>query len=307
MHYLKRINTMLNMNNNERLDINSELLGTFLSIAKCGNLTVAAGQLDRTQSAISVQLRKLESGLGVSLFERTSKGMVLTDAGNKLLPKARIILSEIKEASLLFANPLTGSIRVGLPDDFDETVLECMLSTFANAHPGVNVLATSGCTSGYAKAIDNGAMDIAVCSGPDNGKGETLAIEETVWASKKNARFSREKPVPLAILDRECWWGDLPIKALEGEGRDYTIAFRSSSFASIQAAIRSGIAIGILPGTCVTEGIQRLACADGFPELPRSRRSILIATDAQSTLTNAMAAAIREARYSNWHDDLDRK
>ena len=84
------------MNKNERLPIDSDLLLTFAHIAESGNLTVAAGKLSRTQSAISVQLRKLEDGLGAALFTRTAKGMVLTPAGDMLLARATPILNEIR-------------------------------------------------------------------------------------------------------------------------------------------------------------------------------------------------------------------
>lgn len=160
------------MNENERMPVDSDLLLTFVRIAECGNLTVAAGKLGRTQSAISVQLRKLEDGLGVTLFTRTAKGMVLTAAGETLLSRANIIISEIRETAQLFREPLTGSIRVGLPDDFDDVVLERILAQFSKAHPGVQVIARSGCTSGYSVLIQNGALDVAVCSGLNNLGGD---------------------------------------------------------------------------------------------------------------------------------------
>lgn len=284
------------MNYSEHTLIDSDLLRTFLVIADQGNLTLAAGHLNRTQSAISVQLRKLEVGLGATLFSRTSRGMTLTPAGEKLLPSARSIVADIRQASTLFQHPLSGSIRLGLPDDFDESVLEKVLSGFSRAHPGVNVVATSGCTSGYPAAIQAGSMDIAVCSGPENALGETLDMEETVWAAKKGMRIEPDQPIPLAILDRSCWWQDLPSKSLDAIGRDYRVAFRSSSFASLQAAIRAGFAIGVLPGSCSGDGIVALTGAHGFPDLPKSRRSILIAPGAAADLTAAMAGAIRQAR-----------
>ncbi len=280
----------------ERSPLDSDLLRTFVAIARCGNLTKAAGQLNPTQSAISVQIQKLERGLGVSLFDRTPKGMALTDAGERLLPRAGSILAEIRRAEALFTDPLSGSIRVGLPDDFDETLLERVLADFARAHPGVDVRATSGCTSGFPDAIAEGTLDIAVCSGPNNRQGETLSIESTVWATRKGAPCLGGDRVPLAVLDRSCWWRDLPATALEAIGRDYTVAFRSSSFASIRAAIRAGFAVGVLPASCLDEDVAALSAAEGFPDLPKSRRSIVTAAGASPELTGAMAAAIRQAR-----------
>ncbi|GKX34147.1 MAG: LysR family transcriptional regulator [Rhizobiaceae bacterium MnEN-MB40S] len=286
------------MNNIERLPIDSDLLHTFVTIARYGNLTAAAGRLHRTQSAISVQLRKLESGLATSLFARTPRGMTLTPAGEKLLPRAQAILTGIREAAELFDEPLTGSIRVGLPDDFDETLLEQILGAFSRAHPGVHVEARSGCTSTYPEKIDSGLLDLAVCSSPDNRLGKALGTEATVWAAKTGAVCREDDVAPLAILDRNCWWRNLPTDALDAAGRGYTIAFRSSSFASLQAAIRAGFAIGVLPEYCLGSGLTALSKNDGFPELPSARRSIAVSKDAPADLASAMAMAISEA-WSN--------
>ena len=277
----------------ERPLLNSELLRSFVTIAESGNLTVAAGRLHRTQSAISVQLRNLEADLGVTLFARTPKGMALTDEGERLLPRAKSILSALRQAGTLFETPLTGRIRIGIPDDFDDKVLEGTLVDFSRRHPGVDVVATSGCTSGFPAAIRKGSLDIAVCSGPDNEAGEALRVEPTVWAAGRTARIAADAPVPLAILDRSCWWRDLAVKALEEQQRDYTVAFKSASFGSLRAAIRAGFAIGVLPQSCVTESLRKLSRAEGFPSLPNSKRSILIRPGASQALTRAMAEAIR--------------
>ncbi|MEP5732141.1 MAG: LysR family transcriptional regulator [Sulfitobacter sp.] len=284
------------MNKNERLPIDSDLLQTFVRIADCGNLTVAAGQIGRTQSAISVQLRKLESGLGVSLFIRGAKGMTLTPAGEALLIRARSILVDIRDTARLFQEPLKGSIRVGLPDDFDESVLERILMGFSNAHPGVQVLAKSGCTSAYAEAVRAGELDVAICSGLDVPQGDPLDTEAIVWAAREGKSWCGGEDVPLAILDRPCFWRDLPRKILDTAGRQHTIAFQSSSFTSLQAALRAGFAIGLLPRSCVGDGLQILTETEGFPEPPVSHRSILLSDHSSEHVAQAMVEAIRNAR-----------
>lgn len=284
------------MNDIERPLIDSDLLRSFVVIADCGNLTVAARRLHRTQSAISVQLRRLETDLATALFHRTSRGMTLTDAGTRLLPKARAILAQLREAGQLFDNPLSGAIRVGFPDDFDDTVLEQVLADFARAHPGVRVFARSGCTSDYPSAVRNGSLDMAVCSGPGDTPGELLGIEDTVWAAKRGFHVDGEKPVPLAVLERDCWWRELPTRAFDRDGRAYAIAFRSASFASLLAALRAGFAIGVVPRASVGAGLEMLPAARGFPRLPQSRRTILTGPDAPKALAAAMAEAIRNAR-----------
>ncbi|MEM1275740.1 MAG: LysR family transcriptional regulator [Pseudomonadota bacterium] len=275
--------------------MNSELLRSFVSIAENGNLTLAAGRLNRTQSAISVQLRKLEADLGVSLFDRSVRGMKLTDAGERLLPRARSILAELRDASALFETPLSGVIRVAVPDDFDDFILGRMLARFSKAHPGVDVIARSDCTAGFLSAIQRGELDIAVYSGAKNREGETLGTERTIWAARQGFEVAPDAPVPLALLDRSCWWRDLPTNALSSIGRDYTIAFRSHSYASIRAAIKAGFAIGVLSEPSFEPGLTELTARDGFPELPVSRRSILRREGAPEALTAAMADAIHAA------------
>jgi DNA-binding transcriptional LysR family regulator len=280
----------------ERHLLSTDLLRTFIEIVECGNLTIAAGRLNRTQSAISVQLRNLEADLDVELFTRTSKGMTLTDAGSKLLPSARSILKELRQASALFEAPLTGFMRVGLPDDFSDAMLEHVLTEFALAHPGVEVEAILGCTSKFPDAVRGGEMDVAVCSGPNVEGGDMLDVEKIVWAAKKGWAIGKDLSVPLAILDRNCWWRDLPIKELTATGRDYKISFRSSSFASIRSAIRAGFAIGILPVSCVDENMAVLSKADGFPALPTSQRAILVGDHTNDELAKAMTGAIKNSR-----------
>lgn len=295
MHQKKRINTIAGMNKFERITLDSELLLTFVRIAECGNLTVAAGTLGRTQSAISVQLRKLEDGLGVKLFTRRAKGMVLTPEGETLLSRARVILHEMREAAQLFQEPLTGSIRVGFPDDFDTAVLERILALFSQTHPGVQVLARSGCTSGYNDAIRSGELEVAVCSGVDDPGESLLNTQEIVWAGRRGNVWDKSEALPIAVLDRPCYWRDLPMKALDADGRHYRVAFQSSSFTSLQAALRSGIAVGLLPKSSVGEGLKILTAKDGFPDLPMSYRSIAVAANGPKDVMTAMVEAIRHA------------
>lgn len=283
------------MNENERMPIDSDLLLTFVRIAECGNLTAAAGKMARTQSAISVQLRKLEDGLGAMLFTRTAKGMVLTPAGETLLSRANPILAEMRETAKLFREPLTGSIRVGLPDDFDDHVLERILAQFTRTHPAVQVLARSGCTSGFAGEIDNGELDVAVCSGLKDQGGIALDPNEIVWATSERAVWSSTDTVNLAVLDRSCYWRDLPKQLLDKERIKHRIAFQSGSFTSLQAALRAGVAIGLLPKSCLGEDLQILSEEDGLPTPPTSYRSILTSGDASKDIAMAMVDAIRTA------------
>lgn len=285
------------MNKIERLDISSDLLQTFVTVAESGNVTHASALLNRTQSAISVQIRKLEEALTVKLFERQARGMVLTDDGRKLLPAARSALSEMHRINALFSEPLRGRIRIGIPDDYDEMILERVLVDFGRRHPEVEILAHSGCTSGYSKAIDADELDLAVVSDADSQSGDVFHTEPIVWAASEKFDLAIDAPVPLAYLDRSCWWRDLPTKALDKRKRAWQRAYVTTNFTSVKAAIRSGLAVGILPFGALNAGMRTLTEADGFPSLPSIQRVIVKNKKSPVDLTSAMSDAIVSAQH----------
>lgn len=282
------------MNKDERLTKSSDLLRTFVIVADCQNITHAADVLGRTQSAISVQTRKLEDMLEVRLFERQARGMILTQEGEKLLPAARRIVSELLSISSLFERPLYGKLRVGIPDDFAETVLEHVLVRFSERHPLVEVSAQCGCTSAFPDAVRRGALDLAVVSSTEAPDDARIWSEPNAWARLSSLSVDREEPVPLAILDRPgCSWRRFATDALDAVGRAWRPAYASESFGGVKAAIRSGLAVGVLPRSLMEQSMSELSEADGFPPLPATSRSIITSQQASDEICRAMVEVIR--------------
>ena len=280
------------MKNYHRSGPSSELLRTFCAVADIGSVTQAASALSRTQSAISVQLRKLEAELSVSLFERLARGVVLTDDGKKLLPVAQKVLAEIDKAGLLFTTPLQGAIRVGIPDDYTETILEQALAQFCSRHSAVEIFVKSGCTAGFPEAINKGELDLAVYSAGPIASGDAFFSEPTVWAASAEFLPDVNVPVPLAVFDRHCWWRDIGSEALEQAGRSWRVACLSESFASIKSSIRAGLAVGTLAESAVDASMQVLGPRQGFPELPPTSLALLKSPNAGSDIVREMEKAI---------------
>lgn len=281
------------MNEIERHQIDGELLRSFLTIADVGSLTIAAARLHRTQSAVSVRLARLEAALGVTLFIRAPSGMRLTAAGEHLVPAAEAALDALQTAATLFEEPLRGTIHVGLPDDYEDAVFEKTIARFAQTHPEVVVRATSGCTSSYRAAIARGEMDVAVVSGLEFSKGEPLGVNETVWAAHANLSLNASCPVPLAVMDRSCWWCELPERALREAQRSYDVVLRASSFGSLRAAVRAGIVVAAMPASSVEPGMLLLGNAEALPSLPSSYRSVIFGEHTPPGLATAMTEALR--------------
>lgn len=287
------------MTKNERRDLNTDLLRTFVAIAEQRHLTLAADRLNRTQSAVSVQLRKIETELDTKLFDRHPKGMTLTPDGERLLPLARRILTDLRRAKLLFDRPLRGKVRVGIPDHYDDMVFEKVLAEFGRTYPLVDIFVTSGCSSGFSRAIGDGSLDIAVISGPEQEEGELLETEATHWVESQSFDCDPDKPIPLAVLDRGCWWSKMPISALSRDGRMFNVTFKSESFSNLRCAIRAGLAIGILPARAIEKGVHVSPPSRGLPELPAMARSLIIADTAPVDITDAIARALKDGLASN--------
>ncbi len=286
---------MLAMNIFERRPVNADSLRAFLAIAECQSLTGAAAQLNKTQSAMSVQLRKLESDLGTQLFQRSTQGMQLTSQGHRLLPLAHNAVHALTQIRATFEKPLTGHLRLGIPDDFDDTVLEAVLTAFAREHPGVEVYTTSGCTARFPSLIEHRRLDVAVCSGPSDTPGDGLSREAIVWAAAEHHQPEHGRPINLAQLERECWWRDIATRALNEAGSPYRIVFNSNSFTSLKAAIRADLAIGILPKSNLGPGLRALEPSERLPALPFAHRTLMVSSGADQAIAGAMTRLLRRS------------
>lgn len=276
--------------------LETELLRSFLVIAETGNATRAGERIGRTQSAVSLQLRRLEERLGARLFEREARGMTLTEAGRILLPRARALLEDARAIESLFAAPLQGRVRVGLPDDDDAAPLERILTAFRRAHPDVEVSVRTGLSAAFPESVRRGALDLAVTVMPEtDGAGRTLARDPLVWAASASFAPRAGGPVPLAVFARDCWWRDAATRAFEAAEIACDICVESESVAGVKAAIRSGLAVGLLSARAVGAGMRVLGPADGMPRLGAARLALIGAPIGSSPAVEAMAAAIESA------------
>ncbi len=290
------------MMKNERSTANleSDILRTFVAVAMHGNVTRAADALHRTQSAISVQIKHLEDNLQVTLFTREARGVSLTSAGEKLLASAKPILQMLDRAAAeLRQNPIEGTVRVGIPDDYGTDLLSTILADFAQSHPLVEVSIRCEFSVGFPKAVKTGDLDIAVFA-CDRGfrEGEVLYEEPTVWVGNRNIAIHQYDPLPVTLFDRACWWRDAAIEALNSASIPYRMAYSSGSVAGIKAAIGAGLAIGVLAESTVDPGMKILGHEEGLPPLPFSNLVLISGRGGQTRAVTAMADSLRRGFLS---------
>ena len=185
-----------------RPPLESDLLRTFLAVARHGNVTRAAEALHRTQSAISVQIGRLEQRLGSKLFLRQARGVSLTESGESLRVAAERIVGELDRTAAAFcASPIGGQVRIGIPDEYGSAVLPDILAAFAARHPAVEVFVQCGFSTAFPQAVARSDLDLAVFAGGCGpGAGPVLFEEETLWVSAKGFRTSADTALPLALF-----------------------------------------------------------------------------------------------------------
>lgn len=294
----KRIIHIVSMNKSHTLiapeNLESDLLRTFLAVADAGSFTRGAERVFRTQSAASLQIKRLEELLGQAVFKRLPRGVELTLAGERLRAAAQRIVSMLDATvSELRSGSLKGSITVGIPDEYGTTVLPSVLARFAQVNPLVEVAVRCGFSATFPEAVRRGQLDLAVIAVERPGANVRLLASESVyWATSRHHDAHERDPLPVALFDRECWWRDRAIEALERAHRRFRIVYTSESVVGVRAAIATGVAVGVLAESSIDAGLRRLTGREGFPRLSRSALVLRVRKMSPSALVAAMTDAI---------------
>lgn len=272
-----------------------DLLRSFVVIAEVRALSRAAARVGRTQSALSQQMRRLEECVDQPLFQRTGRGVVLTHPGERLLVHAQRILRQHDEAMAdLCGTGLSGTIRFGCPDDYAAVFLPTLLRQFSSQHPQAIVEVVCGPTPRLLEQLDKRAVDLAMISLPDDGAtDEVIRREQLVWIGYPGLDAAQFEPLPLALSDPDTLDYIAACEALERAGRDYRVAYASSSLAGLIALVRSGQAFAVMTQTAVPVDLAILAGDRGLPPLPAVGITLRFDRKRPSHLTAAFAEHIR--------------
>jgi DNA-binding transcriptional LysR family regulator len=243
------------------VNLPTNLLRSFVAIVDAGSMLGAAEQVYLTQSALSLQIKRLEDMVQQPLFVREGRRLVLTAQGELLLDYARRVLALHDEAlAAVNSGQFEGPVRVGMVQDFAETLLGGVLSRFGELHPEAQLYARVAGTAELVGMVDRGMLDLAIgYAAADDA--DAISIAPTVWYG--SADHAAREIVPLAVLDRPCRFREAATSALDAAGRPWRIAFETPNISTLRAAVEAGLGL-----TCRT----RLLFPDGAPlesnELP---------------------------------------
>lgn len=284
------------------INLDPSCMRAFLAVAEAGSFTAAGQRLGRSQSAVSLQVKRIESQLGVTLLARGPRNVGLTPAGEQLIERVRRLIAlndELAEGAR--APEVAGAVRVGVPEDFASTHLPALLREFTQRHPRISLEVTCELTLPLLDRFAAGDLDLVLFKrrpgGPD---GEVLLREQMVWVTGELGETpAASAPLPLVCAPRPCVLRNLATRALEAAGRPWRIAFSSGSLAGNHAALHAGLGIAALPLEMVPAGLRVLPAGE-LPELHDIETAMLGANSlspAACVLRDAMRQARAQGRF----------
>lgn len=278
--------------------IDPDLLRAFVLIAEGGSVTRAAERVGRTQSAVSMQMRRLEEVLGQSLLIRHGRGLAPTPHGAWLLERAKRLLAMHDEIITNFRAPeMTGRVHLGSPDDYALLWLPNILARFAETHPSVEVEVTCAPSNEVLQRLMQGELDLTLFSAgneqPGMPPGELLWQGPLRWIASANHAPHLRRPLPLAIACDDCVWGEAASQALDEAGIAWRTAYTSRSQVGTHAVVLAGLAVSVDLATTLNPGLRVLSEEDGMPPLPEF--GIALMRRARGPVPEALARHIADS------------
>ncbi len=246
-----------------------ELLRTFVAVVDNGSFTRAAGQIYRSQSAISMQIKRLEDQLERKLFLRNARALKLTLDGRALVPYARKLLKLHDEAMDNIINRSQAkNIRIGCPDDFSHTLLPDLIQVMRSKIDGVHISSVCANSNILRQQLDNGELDMTIITRPENSnEGVLLRQEQGVWLCEDPALL-QQRPLPLALLEPSCKFHSSVIDGLEKADIGYDLICDTSNCGLLIELVKRGCAVSVMAAHAAPKDLTQLSNVAGLPTLP---------------------------------------
>ncbi|WP_029041767.1 LysR substrate-binding domain-containing protein [Cucumibacter marinus] len=280
-------------------------LQTFAAIADCGSFTEAARRVHKTQSAVSMQIKRLEERLGHPLFVREGRRITLTPEGDELYSRSRRLLRINAEILDYFSQEdLSGTVRFGVPDDYAVRLLPKILTSFQESHPKILVEVTCQPSELLLEGIQQGRFDMIVFTqGTSHEFGEMFRTEPMHFVAGPEIRVLDCEQLPLACGSHVCCWRASAEAALNSIGRDFRVAYTSSSAMAVTSAVMAGLAVGVLPESAIMPDMRVLGVDDGFPRLPNAEIALMRASHGYGGIYDALACHILDELGNLYGED----
>jgi DNA-binding transcriptional LysR family regulator len=277
------------------LNLDLDLLRTFVAVADLNTFAAAAASVCRTQSAVSQQMQRLEQLVGKELFARHGRNKLLTEHGIQLLGYARKILLYNDEActSLMYSN-IQGMLTIGASDDTADSILPYLLGRITRIYPKLAIDVCVKRSPLMQEMLDNGEVDLAITT---LGVGEhpyvTLRTSPTLWYCASDYRFNSGEVIPLVLSDEPSPFRTMAIESLQTAGTPWRIAYSASTLAAIRAAVKAGMGITARPVEMMSPDLRVLGSQEGLPPLPDTQYVLCKNPQCDNELSMAIFSAVQ--------------
>jgi DNA-binding transcriptional LysR family regulator len=232
------------------VNLPTTMLRSFIAIVDTGSMLNASEQVFVTQSALSLQIKRLEELVQQPLFLREGRRLLLTAAGTVLLGYARRVLAIHDEAlAAISSRSFTGPVRIGMVQDFADLLLTGLLARFAELHADAQIFARVAGTAELQEMLERGQLDIVIGYAA-SGDPRALCVAPMQWLG--DDALTERDALPLAVLEKPCRFREAAIAALDAAGTPWRIAVETPNLTTLHAAVTAGLAV-----TCRTNVFLR--------------------------------------------------
>jgi len=258
------------------LNYPTELLRSFVAVVDCGGFSQAGAMVGRSQPAMSLQIKRLEALVNAELIRRSSREIELTETGALVLDYARRMLSLNDELQHRLAqSQLSGTVRLGIPNEFAMSHLPRILAGFTKRYPDVRLEVVSQLSNELLLEQKSQQLDLVIAFNVRSKSRATIAwTEELVWVLSTEAQFDDLGALPLVVAPQGCVYRDRMLKTLDREQTSWQIVYTGTSYGGIRAAVMAGLGVTALAKSTVPSGLKIIKNSNTLPRLENARVSL---------------------------------
>ncbi|MCP4022651.1 MAG: LysR family transcriptional regulator [Desulfobacteraceae bacterium] len=275
-----------------------DLLETFVIVAQTRNFTATGNRIHRTQSAVSMQMKRLAETVGRPLFDIQGKQIRLSPTGEILLEHAQKIIHAHKIAAReISRSQLKGRVRFGAPEDYASLFIPKILTSFAKDYPDIRVDVFCYSSDQLFYLLLQDKLDLAVCTQLEKD-GEIIYQDPVVWIAAPGFEIKQNHSIPLAVYNHNCIYRKWATDALDTAGISYHIAYMSPSISGILAAVDSGLAVAPVGMSVLRTNLRLAHAGNELPGLPKACIRLHRSKNMNNPLVDHLANHVRKSFQS---------
>ena len=273
------------------------VMRTLLAAVETGSFAGAARKVGRSESAVSLQLKRLEEQIGEPVFLRAGKQMTLTGAGARLVEYARRLLDLNDEALSAASESSTGgTVTLGVPHDVTETWLPAVIEGFRRSHPSATLKVVEGRSAILLSRLADDQIDLAIVFSAKRPENAVWSADlPMAWIGRDDYGVRKNQPLRLAAFDPPCFFRAAAIASLEHAGIDWSIGYVSNTLPDLWSAVKLDLGIAVRTPAAVPAGLAILDSKHGLPDLPPLNVSLCrSATELKRPITDRLRVILEE-------------